>query len=391
MSTTAQPDARPPIEVSVVIPCLNEETTVGRCVRKALDCFRSLGIAGEVVVADNGSTDRSAAVAAEEGARVVQGSRRGYGNALRSGFDAAQGRYIIMGDADLSYDFGDLGRFVQNLREGYDLVMGSRFRGSIEPHAMPWHHRYVGNPVLSFLVRRMFHTGVSDCHCGMRGFSREAYKRMALRTGGMEFASEMVINSAAAGLRIAEVPITLHRDGRAGASHLHSFRDGWRHLRLMLLLSPFYLFLLPAAAILAGGLFFLVCPVFLNVVVLGHRLQTHFVILGNLLVLIAFQVAWLGVFAHAVSLQVGPFRTSRLARAFFERFTLERAIAVGLAFLVGGAALGGKILLDWVHSGFADLNRLDPAILSSTLMLIGLQVLFSGFFLSLVQLRQSSD
>lgn len=380
-----------PLEVSVVIPCLNEEHTVGRCVRKAVDCLRSLGVAGEVVVADNGSTDASAAIAAAEGARVVEAPRRGYGNALRAGCEAARGRYIIMGDADLSYDFGDLGRFVATLRDGYDLVMGSRLLGAIEPHAMPWHHRYIGNPILSFLLRRMFHTMVSDCHCGMRGFSRDAFERMRLRTGGMEFASEMVIHAAAAGLRIGEIPITLHRDGRTGTSHLRSFRDGWRHLRLMLLLSPFYLFLLPAAGILAGGLFFLVCPVLFNVVVLGHRLQTHFVILGNLLVLIAFQVAWLGVFARAVSLQVGPFRASRLARAFFERFTLERAIAVGLTFFVGGAALGGKILLDWVHSGFADLNRLDPAILSSTLMLIGLQVLFSGFFLSLVQLRQSSD
>ena len=390
MSTTAQPDLRSPVEVSVVIPCLNEESTVGRCVRKALDCLRSLGIAGEVVVADNGSTDRSAAVAAEEGARVVQVARRGYGNALRSGFDAAEGRYIIMGDADLSYDFGDLGRFVQSLREGYDLVMGSRFRGSIEPHAMPWHHRYIGNPVLSFLVRRMFNTGVSDCHCGMRGFSREAYGRMALRAGGMELASEMVINSAAAGLRIAEVPITLHRDGRAHASHLRSFRDGWRHLRLMLMLSPFYLFLLPAAVLLAAGLF-LLSPIFFRVVVFGHQLQTHFVILGNLLVVIAVQIAWLGVFAKTVSLLAGPRRESRFARLFLNHFTLERALLSGLALFLAGAAIDAWILIDWIRAGFGELYRLESAILSSTLMLIGLQVVFSGFFLSLIQFEQNPD
>ena len=230
--------------VSVVMPCLNEEATIGRCVAKAWRGIELAGVPGEVIVADNGSTDRSPEIAAAAGARVIHQPKRGYGNAYLAGFAAARGRYLVMGDADDTYDFGEVGRFIVPLREGgYDYVLGSRFKGKILPGAMPWHHRWIGNPVLTWILNRLFGLHASDAHSGMRAFTREAYERMRLQSPGMEFASEIVINAAKARLRVTEVPITYYP--REGESKLRSFRDGWRHLRYMLLYSPDWLFLAP--------------------------------------------------------------------------------------------------------------------------------------------------
>jgi glycosyltransferase involved in cell wall biosynthesis len=226
------------IEVSVVLPCLNEERTVGRCVVKARESLRELGLRGEVIVADNGSSDRSHAVATENGARVVCVATRGYGSALQAGIGAAQGRFVIMADADDSYDLTKLGPFIESLQQGNDLVVGNRFRGGIRPGAMPWLHRYVGNPVLTGILNLFFHSGVGDAHCGLRAFRKDSVQRLGLTTTGMEFASEMVIKACLNRQKISEVPIVLHPDGRDRPPHLRSFRDGWRHLRLLLLYCP---------------------------------------------------------------------------------------------------------------------------------------------------------
>ena len=243
------------IEVSLVIPCLNEAQSLALCIQKATAAFKAAGIRGEVIVADNGSTDGSIEIARRQEARLVHATRRGYGNALRAGVEAARGRFIIMGDADESYDFNEIPRFCAKWREGSDLVMGNRFAGEIRPGAMPWHHRYIGNPVLTALLNVFFHAGVGDVHCGMRGFTYKLYERLDLRTTGMEFASELVIKAARLGARITEIPITLWPDKRGRPPHLRSFRDGWRHLRFMLLCAPNWLFLLPGGLLGLFGIF----------------------------------------------------------------------------------------------------------------------------------------
>src|SRR5260370_20268193 len=242
------------LEVSVVIPCLNEANSVGTCVDKAYSAFGVHNLMGEVIVADNGSTDGSIEIAESRGARVVRVEQQGYGAALQEGIRAARGRFIIMGDADESYDFSEIPQFLEKWREGYDVVMGNRFQGGIRPGAMPWHHRYIGNPGLTALLNLFFRTGIGDSHCGMRGFSRAVFDQMDLRSTGMEFASEFVIKSKQLGARISEVPITLWPDKRGRPPHLRSFRDGWRHLRFMLLYAPHWLFLLPGALLVVGGL-----------------------------------------------------------------------------------------------------------------------------------------
>src|SRR6266852_3405581 len=237
-----------PADVSVVIPCLNEANSLAFCVDKATEAFRKAGLSGEVIVADNGSTDGSIQIAEEHGARVVRVAERGYGAALRAGIAGSRGPFIIMGDADDSYDFSDVPRFVEMYRQGYDVIMGNRFRGKIKPGAMPWHHKYIGNPGLTALLNLFFHARIGDSHCGMRGFTRAIYNRMDLRSTGMEFASEFVIKAAQLGARMTEIPITLWADKRSRPPHLRSFRDGWRHLRFMLLYAPNWLFLLPGAS-----------------------------------------------------------------------------------------------------------------------------------------------
>src|SRR3954469_17877261 len=272
-------------EVSVVMPCLNEARTVGVCVAKAKRCLEQLGVRGEVVVADNGSTDGSQALARAAGARVVAAERRGYGAALQAGIAVARGRFVIMGDADDSYDFTDLGPFLDRLRAGDDLVMGNRFKGGIKPGAMPWLHRYVGNPILTGILNLFFRTPIRDAHCGLRGFRKAAYEQLRLTTPGMEFASEMVVRSCLHGQKISEVPTTLSPDGRDRPPHLRSFRDGWRHLRFLLLLCPMWLYLVPAVVLSVVGLGLLAWltpgPRSLG----GPVLDVHSMMLGSLCVI----------------------------------------------------------------------------------------------------------
>lgn len=373
-------------ELSVVLPCLNEADTVGVCVTQAMDAMTRLQIAGEVVVVDNGSTDGSAEIARRAGARVVSESHRGYGNALRRGVAEARGRFIIMADADQSYDLSDLQRFVDGLRAGDDLVMGSRLRGRIEPGAMPLLHR-LGNPVLSGILKLFFRGRVSDPHCGMRAFSKEAFQRMRLTSGGMEFASEMVIKAVLAGMRVSDIPITLRPDGRVShGPHLRSFRDGWRHLRYMLLLSPTHLFVIPGALCMLLGL--------IPLVLLGRgpaeladvRFDYHYMILGSLMTILGFQAVMTGLFAKAYCHASRLYAPDAILETFRRHFSLEGGLIIGAALLLAGFAVDATILIQWLRSGMGALNAIRPATQASTLMIIGAQIIFSSFFLSLLGL-----
>ncbi|MBA4394677.1 MAG: hypothetical protein C0407_14090, partial [Desulfobacca sp.] len=286
------------ILVSVVMPCLNEEETIGPCIQKAWEGIKCLNLPGEVVVADNGSTDRSVEIAESFGARVVHQPIKGYGSAYQKGIDEAKGEYIVMGDSDLSYDFLEIPRFVTPLLDGFDLVMGTRLKGQISPGAMPWLHRWIGNPILSGFLNLLFRTGISDAHCGMRAFTKKAWERMGLRSRGMEFASEMVIQAGKKKLKITEIPITLYPDGRTGRPHLKSFQDGWRHLRLMLLLSPSALFVIPGLILLLIGLILLIIPSFGIVYFYGIGLDVHTMVLGSLLAIQGFGIFTLGIFSR---------------------------------------------------------------------------------------------
>jgi len=373
-------------EISVVIPCLNEKTTVGVCVARAVAAFAKLGMRGEVVVADNGSADGSREVAAAAGARVVVEERKGYGSALLAGFAAARGRYLVMGDADDTYDFSDLGGFVTPLVSGYDLVMGDRLHGAIEPGAMPWHHRFIGVPLLSFVLNRLFGAKIRDAHCGMRSITREAYDGLHLRTTGMEFASEMLIRAVRARKKIAQIPITLHRGGRPGRPHLRSFRDGWRHLKMMFMLSPTHLFLVPGTILFAAG------SLIVGLLALGplhvgsFLVDYHFMFVGSLMAVLGFNVVTTGMAARIYALVEGLEEEDRLLPRLFRIFNLERGLlAGGLAFLAG-LAVNAAILVEWLRKGFSFGGevRVRPAILGLTLMVIGGQAFFSSFFFSIL-------
>jgi glycosyltransferase involved in cell wall biosynthesis len=377
-----EPEGASP-EVSVVLPCLNEAATVGTCVEKALQTFRRMGVAGEVVVVDNGSTDGSAGIASSRGARVVSEPSTGYGSALMAGIEAARAPFVIMADADDSYDLTDLEPFVEALRNGADLAMGTRLRGRIEKGAMPTLHRF-GNPLLSGLLNLLFRAGVSDAHCGMRAFTKNAYRRMQLQTTGMDFASEMVIKAALAGMRISEVPITLRRDGRDRPPHLRPFRDGWRHLRFMLLISPLYLFLLPGMSCILLGL-----PPLLFLgsgprVVAGIHFDVHYLVLGSLLTILGFQIVSTGLFAKVYSHAARLYTPDRTIDLLLRYFTLERGLLAGTALFAWGFVIDAVILIGWLESGRGALNALRPAIQASTLMILGAQTIFSSFFLSML-------
>jgi glycosyltransferase involved in cell wall biosynthesis len=384
---TAQPAAGAVEEtdllVSVVIPCLNEEENIERCVRLARAVLEEHGIPGEVVVADNASEDRSAALAAAAGARVVPERRRGYGNAYMAGFAAAKGRYIVMGDADLTYDFREIPRFVEQLESGADLVMGDRM-DNIRPGAMPWLHRYVGNPVLTGVLNVFFRTGVSDAHCGMRALRRDALGRLDLRTTGMEFASEMVIRAAKERMDIRELPIAYHP--RGGESKLSSFRDGWRHLRFLLVHSPMHLFILPAMLMLLAGLL-ISGTVLAHVHVLGRTWDMHALIGGALAMIVGVQVLSLGLCAHAYGRYFMNERDPWFDR-MRARFRLEHGLLLGGGIIAVGLVAAGYLVIAWARRGFGELAEQQLAVVSAALIVIGVQVFFSSFLLSILGLRR---
>ncbi|MCW3040167.1 MAG: glycosyl transferase family 2 [Solirubrobacterales bacterium] len=376
-------DSPDELVVSVVIPCLNEEGNIEACVTQALEALSTAGISGEVVVADNASEDRSAERAIAAGARVVHEPRRGYGSAYLAGFAAAQGKYIVMGDADLTYDFGEIPRFVAELDAGAELVMGNRM-DNIQPGAMPWLHRYVGNPVLSGILNGFFKTGISDAHCGMRALRRDVLPRLDLRTTGMEFASEMVIRAGKEKLRIAEFPIDYHP--RGGESKLNTWRDGWRHLRFLLVHSPTHLFVLPGAILSALGLLISLISVS-GIEVFGRQWQLHTTVAGSMLMIVGVQVVALGLCAHAYGMYFMGEQDPWFDR-MRARFRLEHGLMLGAAITVVGVVTGGVIFGIWINSGFGSLSEERLAILSATTVTIGLQTIFSSFLLSILGLRR---
>jgi len=369
--------------VSVVIPCLNEEENIERCVGAALGVLSDAGIAGEVVVADNASEDRSAVLATRAGARVVHEPRRGYGSAYLAGFAAARGRYIVMGDADLTYDFREIPRFVEQLEEGAELVMGDRM-DNIHPGAMPWLHRYVGNPILTGVLNVFFRTGVSDAHCGMRGLRRDVLPRLDLRTTGMEFASEMVIRASKEKLDIREFPIEYHP--RGGESKLSSFRDGWRHLRFLLVHSPTHLFMLPGAVLLALGTIISLVSL-LQIDVFGREWDLHTMVAGALVMIVGVQVVALGLCAHAYGTYFMNEKDPWFDR-MRSRFRLEHGLLLGGVTLLAGLVMAATIVGIWVNRGFGQLSEERLAVLAAAFIIVGLQIFFTSFLLSILGLRR---
>lgn len=361
------------VEVSVVMPCLNEEETIAACIGRAWEGLRRLGAAGEIVVADNGSTDRSVAIAEASGARVVHVAPRGYGHAYRAGIAATTGDIVVMGDSDNTYDFSRLDELVRPLREGADLVMGSRLTGSIERGAMPWLHRYFGTPALTAILNRFFGTALVDTLSGFRAFRRSMYEGLGLKCGGMEWGSEMLVAAARRKLRIVEVPIEY--GARLGESKLRTFRDGWRYLMMMLIYSPTHLFTLPGVICTALGLVLLFAILPGPIRAGGLYFDFHYMFLGSLLTILGSQLITVGVFA----------RSHHGDRTWLTR---GRGLAMGLVLFALGLAGNTHILWNWVASDFGPMNAVRPAILALTLMVIGAQLVFSSMYLALLRLGQ---
>jgi glycosyltransferase involved in cell wall biosynthesis len=369
--------------VSVVIPCLNEAENIEACVSAALQALRKMGVSGEVVVADNDSEDDSARLAEQAGARVVVERRRGYGSAYLAGFAASHGRYIVMADADLTYDFDEIPRFVAELEAGAEMVIGDRM-DNIQPGAMPWLHRYIGNPILTGLLNLFFRTGISDAHCGMRALRRDVLPRLDLRTTGMEFASEMVIRASKEKLKIAEFPIEYHP--RGGESKLSSFRDGWRHLRFLLVHSPNHLFIFPGA-ILAGLGTLVILVVESGADLFGRTWGVHAIIGGALLMIVGTQVLALGLCAHAYGTYFMGERDPWFDR-MRSRFRLEHGLLLGGVFVLVGIVLAVVILVSWIAHGFGSLSYERLAVVAASLLIVGIQIFFSSFLLSILGLRR---
>lgn len=380
------------VELSIVMPCLNEAETLATCIRKAQGYLARSGVSGEVVIGDNGSTDGSQKIATDLGARVIDIPIRGYGAALHGAITASHGRYCIMGDSDDSYDFENLDGFLAKLREGYDLVMGNRFKGGIAPTAMPWKNRYIGNPILSTIGKTLFRSSVRDFHCGIRGFSKDAFLRMDLRTTGMEFASEMVVKATLQKMKITEVPTTLRPDGRSRPPHLLPYRDGWRHLRFLLMYCPRWLFLYPGIFLfligLAGCAWLLPGPRVIHDI----GFDVHTLLYAFVSVLMGFQLVAFAVFTKVFAIAEGLLPEDTRLNSFFRVITLEVGLIVGALLILLG--LGGSIFAvsGWAHDSFGALDSehmlriVMPAVFSLTL---GVQIICSSFFLSILGLRRN--
>src|SRR5216684_4110252 len=377
------------VEVSIVMPCLNEVETLAACIAEAREAISKGGYTAEIIVADNGSTDGSQLVARELGAKVVDVQRKGYGSALIGGIDAAQGRFVVMGDADASYDFGAIAPLIAKLCDGYDLVVGNRFLGGIEPGAMPWSHRWLGNPVLSSINKMFFHAPVGDTHCGLRAFTKDAYEKMRLRATGMEFASEMVIKASLKGMRITEVPVVLRPDGRSRPPHLRTWRDGWRHLRFMLLFSPRWLFLYPGMALFASG------------ALVGALLETgpkrigsvtfdiHTLLLAGFASLIGYQLIVFAVFTKVFAMQRGFHPPNPRYNAMFRYVSLETGLVVGALMLVVGVVALIVAVASWGAVGFGSLDpslTMREVIPAVVLLALGSQTVFASFFISILSI-----
>lgn len=382
--------AAAPIEVSIVMPCLNEAATLATCIRKAQTAIARDGLAAEIIIADNGSTDASPTIARALGARLVEVTERGYGAALQSGIAAARGRYVVMADADDSYDLTSIGTFIKQLRGGSDLVMGNRFRGGIDQGAMRWSHRVIGNPILTAVGRIFFGVPIGDFHCGLRAFRKDAYERMDLRSKGMEFASEMVIKARLKGMRIEELPTVLHKDGRNRPSHLRTWRDGWRHLRFMLLFSPRWLFVVPGLTLFIAGVLLSAWLIAGPQHIGRFGLDINTLLVAAFCCLLGYQVLVFGVFTKVFAMREGFHPPHRLMNWLFRYITLEVGLLCGaLMTLVGIAALIAAVL-SWKAASFGALDprvTMRQVIPGVALMALGVQTIFASFFLSILEIN----
>ncbi len=380
------------VEVSIVMPCLNEVETLGACIAEAREAIAKGGYTAEIIVADNGSADGSQLVARELGAKVVDVQRKGYGSALIGGIDAAQGRFVVMGDADASYDFGAIAPLIAKLRDGYDLVVGNRFLGGIEPGAMPWSHRWLGNPVLSSINKMFFHAPVGDTHCGLRAFTKDAYEKMRLRATGMEFASEMVIKASLKGMRITEVPVVLRPDGRSRPPHLRTWRDGWRHLRFMLLFSPRWLFLYPGLALLVVGLGLSALLIAGPLRIGGVRLDIHTMLVAGFLALLGYQLVLFAVFTKMFAIREGFHPPHPALQTLLRYITLEVGLLAGALMALGGLVALVLAVTSWQSVGFGNLNpstTMREVIPAVVLLSLGTQTIFASFFISILSIDLS--
>jgi len=391
MQSQRQPE---PVEVSVVIPCLNEQETLANCIEKARRALRERNIAGEIVVADNDSTDLSRTIGQRAGARVIMVREPGYGSALMGGIAAAGGRFIVIGDADESYDFLEIPKIVEKLREGFDLVQGCRLPaggGSIRPGAMPFLHRWIGNPFFSFLVRKWFHAPINDVYCGLRGFTKAMYERLDQRCTGMEFATEMIIKASLRGEKIAEVPITLYPDKRTShAPHLKTFRDGWRTFRYFLMCSPRWLFLVPSGVFITfGRLGYLVAMPGLSI---GHStFDAHTLLFASLAILCGYQWILFAIFAKTFAVTEGFLPPDRQLERFFEVVNLEKGLIVAALAMLAGGILLVTAVRQWWLTGFGHLDyarTMRLVVPGATLVALGFQTVFSSFFVSILGMRR---
>ncbi len=382
-----------PVVLTILMPCLNEAETLARCIATAQRGLARAGVTGEILIADNGSTDGSPAIAETLGARVVPVAEKGYGHALRGGVAAARGEWILMGDADASYDFSEADRFVKKFQAGFDLVMGCRLPaggGVIRPGAMPWKNRWLGNPALSFIGRLFFHCPAHDFHSGLRGFTKSAFAAMDLKTTGMEFASEMVIKATLKKLRIAEVPVSLQKDGRSRPPHLKPWRDGWRHLRFMLLYSPRWLFLLPGLLVFGSGALAALALAAGQARLHGVALDVGTLLMACMATIVGFQFVAFACYTKVFAIAEGLLPPDEHFSRIFRLFTLEKGIVAGLVLALAGAGLLAQAVLVWRQAGFGELpypenlRRLIPA---GTLLVLGIQTVFSSFFMSVLGLK----
>lgn len=374
------------IEVSVVMPCLNEENAIKVCIKKIKEVFDKQKIKGEIIVADNGSVDRSREIARLEGAHVFLEPRKGYGAAYLCGLREAKGKYIIVADSDNTYDFYDIPAFLKRLRQGYGLVMGSRFKGRIKKGAMTWSHRYIGNPILSGMCRLFFRTKLSDIHCGMRAFTSEVYRKMRLKSLGMEFATEMVVAALQNNVKICEIPIDYHP--REGASKLKPFSDAWRHIRFMLLYCPVWLYFIPGMLGLILGVFILLLLLRGPFLFLGRYWDIHPMVFASVISILSYQILNLGIYAHTYAIRQRFLKYDKFTLFFQRRFSLEKGLILGVVLFLVGFAINTFIFIEWFSKNFGALYRLRESILAMTLLVIGLQTIFSSFFIGLLFLKR---
>jgi glycosyltransferase involved in cell wall biosynthesis len=375
------------VELSIVMPCLNEAETLGTCIKKAVAYLEKSGIKGEVVIGDNGSTDGSQEIAREAGARVIDIPRRGYGAALMGAIEASRGRYVIMGDSDDSYDFSSLDLYVEKLREGYDLVMGNRFKGGIKPGAMPFLHRYLGNPVLSFIGRLFFKSKVGDFHCGLRGFRQDIITVLGLQTTGMEFASEMVVKSTLFNLKIAEVPTVLSPDGRSRPPHLRTWRDGWRHLRFLLIFSPRWLFLIPGIVLTVIGLVVGGAIMHGPKIIGGVAFDTNTLMYSGTAVAVGVQAILFGLLTRIYGMQMGFLPQKEALARFRDKATLEKGLIAGVLIFLVGVAGAIYSILSWRSTGYGPLVYADilrTVIPSAVAIIVGFEVALAAFFMGVL-------